>query len=180
MFNFSNTGAWNLRAIWPLLWPRAVNSSPFLYFPSNTGTLLLKVVARRLKQPRYLIQVCDDLVVVTDHKPLTKILDNRTLDEINNSRIFRLKQRRPPWYFKVAHLPGKTNAADDATSRHPSQSEYAELTILILCSGMDSAECPVIAAVRRDASTFTALCWDRAHGHGDVIRSWHVPAHGGH
>ena len=118
-------------------------------------------VAWGLEQSRYFTQGCDDLVVVTDHKPLVKILGDRTLDEINNSRIFRLKQRTMPWHFEVTHLPGKTHTAADATSRHPSQSEYAELTSLTLCSGMDSAECAIIAAIRRDASSFTALSWER-------------------
>ena len=45
------------------------------------------------------------------------------------------------WYLEVAHLPGKRNTAADATSRHPSQSEYAELTALTLCFGMDFVEC---------------------------------------
>ncbi len=49
-------------------------------------------VAWGLEQSRYFTQSCDYLVVVTDHKHLVKILGDRTLDEINNSRIFRLKQ----------------------------------------------------------------------------------------
>ena len=32
---------------------------------------------------------------------------DRTLDEINNSRIFRLKQRTLPWYFKSRISPGR-------------------------------------------------------------------------
>ena len=99
-------------------------------------------VAWGLEQSRYFTQGCDDLVVVTDHKPLVKILGDRTLDEINNSRIFRLKQRTLPWHFEVTQLPGKTNTAADATSRYPSQSEYAELTSLTLCAGMDSSSDP--------------------------------------
>ncbi len=119
------------------------------------------VVSWGLEQSRYFTQSCDDLVVVTNHKPLVKILCSRTIDELNNSRIYRLKQRTLPWYFEVAHLPGKTNTDVDATSRHPSQSEYAELTSLTLCSGMDSAECAIIAAIRRDASSFATLSWER-------------------
>ena len=118
-------------------------------------------VAWGLEQSRYFTQGCDDIVVVTDHKPLVKILGDRTIDEINNSRLFRLKQRTLPWYFEVAHLPGKTNSAADIISRHPSQSEYAVLTSITLCSGMDYAECAIIAAIRIDASSFTALSWER-------------------
>jgi len=77
-------------------------------------------VAWSLEQSKYFTQSCEDLVVVTDHKPLVKILDDRTLDEITNTRLFRLKQRTLSWSFSIAHLPGKTNHAADATSRNPS------------------------------------------------------------
>jgi hypothetical protein len=68
-------------------------------------------VAWSLKQTRFFMQDCDDLLVVTDHKPLVKIFGDTTLDEITNTRLFRLKQRTMPWRFRMAHLPGKTNLA---------------------------------------------------------------------
>ena len=87
-------------------------------------------IAWGLENTRYFTQGCNDLVVVTDHKPLTKIFGDRTLDEIPNTRLFRLKQRTLPWKFQVAYLPGKTNAAADAASRYPSPglvSSFAEV-----------------------------------------------------
>ena len=39
-------------------------------------------VAWGLEQTKYFTLGCDDLLVVTDHKPLVKILGDRTLDEI--------------------------------------------------------------------------------------------------
>ena len=47
-----------------------------------------------LEQTRYFMQGCDNLVVVTDHKPLTKIFGNHTLDQISNSRLFGLFHAR--------------------------------------------------------------------------------------
>ena len=79
-------------------------------------------IAWGLEHTKYFTQGCDDLVVITYHKPLTKTLGNRTLDEIENSRIFRLKQRILPLYFKIYHMPGKTNSAAVAASRYPSPS----------------------------------------------------------
>jgi hypothetical protein len=64
-------------------------------------------VAWGLEQTKYFTQGCDNLVIVTDHKPLIKIFGDRTLDEITNSQPFRLKQRTLLWRFTVAHLPGK-------------------------------------------------------------------------
>ena len=62
-----------------------------------------------------------NLIVVTDHKPLVKIFSDRTLDEISNTRLFRLKQRSLPWYFQVHHKAGVTNSAADAVSRYPTE-----------------------------------------------------------
>ena len=47
-------------------------------------------VAWGLEQTRYFTQGCDNLVVITDHKPLVKIFSDRIVDEITNSRLFRL------------------------------------------------------------------------------------------
>ena len=62
---------------------------------------------------------CDDLIVVTDHKPLVKIFSDRALDEISNTRILKLKQRTLKWRFKPIQVPGKSIPAPDATSRNP-------------------------------------------------------------
>ena len=75
-------------------------------------------VAWGLEQTRYFKQGCDNLVVVTDHKSLVFIFGDRTLDERTNSRIFHLKQRTLPWRFDIVHLPGKSNHAAYAASRH--------------------------------------------------------------
>ena len=117
-------------------------------------------VAWGLEQSKYFTQGCNDLLVVTDHKPLVKIMGDRTLDEIPNSRLFRLKQRTLPWAFEIAHLPGKTNTAADATSRHP-VSNFAELSSLTLHSAQDDAECAMTAAIRHETQNITALTWER-------------------
>ena len=62
------------------------------------------------------------MLVVSDHQPLKKLLGDRTLDEITNSRLLKLKQRTFPWYFEIDYLPGIDNPAADATSRNPSDS----------------------------------------------------------
>ena len=77
------------------------------------------VIVWSVEQIKYFIKGCKDLVVVTDHKPLVKIFGDRTLNEIQNTRIFRLKQRTLPWLFEVHYMPGKTNLAADIASRYP-------------------------------------------------------------
>ena len=102
-------------------------------------------VAWALEQTRYFTQGCDNLVVITDHNPLVKIFGDRTLDEITNSRLFRLKQRTLPWRFDIKHLPGKTNHAADATSRHPSPSGSVHGTSLGVSSIPDLVESALMA-----------------------------------
>ena len=50
-------------------------------------------VACGLEKTKYCTQDCGTLLVVRVHKPHTKIICDRTLDEITNTRLFRLKQR---------------------------------------------------------------------------------------
>lgn len=118
-------------------------------------------VAWGLEQSKYFTQGCDDLIVVTDHKPLVKILGDRTLDEITNTRLFRLKQRTLPWRFTIFHMPGKTNHAADATSRNPSPriNDYSDEVSLALRSSDDEAEVFHIAMISDDVSATFALSW---------------------
>ena len=93
---------------------------------------------------------------------MVKILGDRTLDEISNTRIFRLKQRTLPCSFDIAHLPGKTNSAADATSRHPSPAnEFAELMSLSLHSEMDDAESAKADSLRHETHDIIAISWER-------------------
>ena len=115
-----------------------------------------------LEQSKYFTQGCNDLLVGTDHKPLVKILCDRRLDEISNTRIFRIKKRRLHWSFDIAHLPGKTYTAPDATSRRPSPSnEFAELRSLSLHSEMDDAESAMMASLRHETHDIIAISWER-------------------
>ena len=94
-------------------------------------------------------------MIVTDHKPLTKNCGDMTLDEISNTRLFRLKQRTLPWRFRIRHLPGKTNLAADAASRYPA----ADTDISILTDG-DQTEQTIIAAISREVEDMTTISWE--------------------
>ena len=111
-------------------------------------------IAWGLEQTRYFTMGCENLVVVTDHKPLVKIFGDRTLDEIPNTRLFRLKQRTLPWHFHTAHMPGKTNHAADAASRYPAQClEASSLTVGDYC------ELLMNAAISRETGEIIAISW---------------------
>ena len=129
---------------------RFLSSTEQRYAPIEGECL---AVAWGLEQTKYFTQDCTDLLVVTDHKPLVKILGDRTLDEISNTRIFRLKQRTLPWCFEIAHLPGQTNAAADATSRYPSAA-YESF------QEPDDAEHVMAAAIRHDTHNIINISWE--------------------
>ena len=117
-------------------------------------------VAWGLEQTKYFTQGCDKLVIVTDHKPLVKLLGDRTLDEISNTRLFRLKQRTLPWRFQIIHLPEKTNHAADAASRNPSSPESPNVSAINLYSAPDLLEQVLIASISNDANTTITLPWE--------------------
>ena len=116
-------------------------------------------VAGGLEQTRYFTQGCDNLVVITNHKPLVEIFGDRTLDEVTNSRLFRLKQRTPPWRFDIKHLPGKANHAADATSRHPSPFGSVHSTSLGASSIPNLVESALLASIRQDTQDIGTISW---------------------
>ena len=74
-----------------------------------------------LKQCRMYTLGCPNLTLATDHKPLTRILNDRQLDTICNPRLLKMKERTLMYRFKIVHVAGKSQAMSlaDATSRHP-------------------------------------------------------------
>ena len=138
-------------------------------------------IAWALEQTRYFTQGCDNLLIITDHKPLVKLFGDRTLDEISNPRLFRLKQRTLTWRFDIKHLPGKDNHFSDATSRYPAKNEEDDLSMLSCCistADVDEEPMPIIAA--NDSEDVRSITWDlvkqqnlRDHVSQDLITMIH-------
>ena len=116
-------------------------------------------VAWSLEQSRFFTMGCDNLVVVTDHKPLVKLLGDRRLDEILNPRLFRLKQRTLMWRFRIEYQPGIYNKVSDAICRRPNK--YAEIASLNLQSDGDKLEELLVAGIGSDVDKFFAITWER-------------------
>ena len=112
-------------------------------------------IAWGLEQTKKFSLGCKDLLIATDHKPLVKILGDRTLNEITNTRLFRLKQRTLPWAFDIVHVPGRTNHAADATSRHPSPNGVFEEL-----STKDMTKHVIAAAIRRETTSLLSITWE--------------------
>ena len=77
----------------------------------------MMAVADGLFKTRYYTQGCEKLIVGVDHKPLLGLLNGKPLDQIDNSRLLRLKEKTLGWRFSIIHIPGKRNGGPDALSR---------------------------------------------------------------
>ena len=127
-------------------------------------------IAWSLEQTKYFTQGCDNLLIVTDHKPLVKLLADKMLDEISNPRLFRLKQRTLMWRFDIVHMPGKGNFFSDATSRNPvdnsSEDEIEITTSDVLStirkhdSTIDNMEIQITANSHNTINKIRAITWD--------------------
>ena len=116
-------------------------------------------VAWALEQTRYFTMGCNDLLVVVNHAPLVKILGDKRLDEIFNTRLFRLKERTLMWKFDIEYQPGKKNYVADAVSRHPNRGE--ELCSIIMSTEEDLIEETVVPSVGGEMDSFFAITWKR-------------------
>ena len=61
-------------------------------------------IAWSLRDTKYFTLGCDDLVLTTDHRPLTKIFGDKSLDEFTSERLLNLRRRTAMWRFKVLRL----------------------------------------------------------------------------
>ena len=77
-------------------------------------------VVYALQKCKIFILGCPQLLIVTDHKPLVSIFGTKSLEKIENPRLFALKEKTLPYKFDIVHVSGVGNQAADAYSRHPS------------------------------------------------------------
>ena len=99
---------------------RFTNSAESGYSPTEGEAL---AVTFALKHSHHYVYGCQDLIIVTDHKPLLGIFNNRDLSTIENPRILRLKEKTLRYRFTLHYCPGRWNKGPDALSRHPHGSQ---------------------------------------------------------
>jgi len=159
-------------------WQVTLAGSRFLIGPEQRYVAIegeALALAWALEQTRYFTLGCENLIVATDHQPLIGIFGDKELDKISNPRIFRLKQRTLWWFFEIAYLPGRTNMAADAVSRHPSPNGMETIDVS-LCSVAaealsqypspngelsdgDCAEIALVGGSERKASICNPILW---------------------
>jgi len=60
-----------------------------------------------------------DFDIVCDHRPLIPLLNQKSLAQVENPRLFRLREKLVPYHFKAVWKSGKTHCIADALSRAP-------------------------------------------------------------
>ena len=76
-------------------------------------------VADALEKTRFFVLGCKNLTIAVDHKPLLKVLGDRSLNDIPNNRLRNLKERTLRYRFSMVHIPGVKHKAADTLSRYP-------------------------------------------------------------
>ena len=86
------------------------------YSPVEGEALSLAVGLHKFK---HFVMGCKLLFLVVDHKPLVKLLGDKCLDDIPNTRLLKLKEKTLQFQFQVVHRPGLMHKAPDFVSRYP-------------------------------------------------------------
>ena len=84
-------------------------------------------VVNALYKTRHYTQGCDRLLVCTDHKPLVPVLNTKRLEDIENPRLLKLREKTLGWRFKSIHIPGRKLGGPDALSRTKMPAELSSM-----------------------------------------------------
>ena len=76
-------------------------------------------VVDALEKTKHVVLGCPNLTIAVDHKPLLKVLGDRSLDAIPNPRLRNLKEKTLRFKFCIVHVPGTRHTTADALSRYP-------------------------------------------------------------
>ena len=118
-------------------------------------------VVDALNKKRHFTLGCPDLTVVVDHKPLLKVLGDRALDDIPNSRLRNIKEKSLRYRFRVLHIPGVRNTVADALSRNPvGDAEIPDLSDDVAATQQTTTRPPneILAALRSRDDPIPCRC----------------------
>ena len=103
--------------------------------------------------------------MATDHKTLVRVLGDRSLGDIDNPRLYNLKEKTLRFRFKVVHVPGRQQCGPNTASRHPVgvadclhlDDDQPEQTAVHYIVGDDYRE-DVLASIRQQELAPTIAC----------------------
>ena len=117
-------------------------------------------------------------------KPLLNLLGDRSLENLSNTRLRKLKEKTLRYRFKMEHIPGVKHPADDGLSRYPTHhndsittpahddpldvdpSDMPYLSVSFLADirdiePSDSIETCIVAHTEASLSNITAVTWNK-------------------
>ena len=106
---------------------------------------------------RHYTQECDKLLVCTEYKPLVPVLNTKRLEEIENPRLMRLREKTLGWRFQTIHIPGRKLGGPDALSRAKMPAELSRMEEQSCIPSWGETTCKVarlnvLAAIRASTS----------------------------
>ncbi|XP_068224182.1 uncharacterized protein [Palaemon carinicauda] len=149
---FCCKGGWRL----VLSGSRHLTPSEAGYAPVEGETL---AVTWCLRKARLFLLWCPNLTIITDHRPLVKLLGDRALKNVINPRLFNLKEKTLQFKFHMKYLPGKRNTAADFLSRYPTMRASHEASDVDLEDDIQVAVvCATVAALEPDIIVLDEDC----------------------
>lgn len=94
---------------------RHLTSAEAGYAPVEGETLAIPWC---LRKARLFLLGCPNLLIITDHRPLVKLLRDKELKDVVNPRLFAVKEKTLQYRFQINYLPRKHNSAADFLSRY--------------------------------------------------------------
>ena len=146
---------------------RFTHSAESRYAPVEGEAL---AVADALDKTRYFVLGCDDLILAVDHKPLLKVLGDRSLEDIPNARLRNLIEKNLHYKFRLVHIPGAKYRAADGMSRHPTgRAEKMTLTDDISAILQIGPTCLHLIPHYHTHSSLASACQTRMHLHATLL-----------
>ena len=84
-----------------------------------------------MKKCQYFLLGCEKFLLAVDHKPLLGVLNDKSLQEVENPRLQRLKEQTLRFNFSLVHVPGRLHKTADATSRQPVAEADNDVEVLL-------------------------------------------------
>ena len=117
---------------------------------------------------------CDKLMVALDHKPLLGVLNDKSLDDIENPRIQGLKEKTLRYRFSIVHMAGIKNKVADNASRFPTSSpEHQEMAIMEAAGNVNNRLIRETLGITRQEPIETD--WDDSKAIEEAVETGNAP-----
>ena len=93
---------------------------------SGVAELECLAVAWACKKTAYFLEGMPGFVVCTDIQPLVHLINNKSLDQLHNDRLVKMKAYLDRFNMTAEYIPGRKHLVPDALSRRPTEEASTE------------------------------------------------------